>query len=188
METSMNREHLIDFWKAERGRLVRYVRGLIDDTADRDSEDVVQDVLESILRQLDVNRPIEDLSAYVYRALRNRVIDLFRKKKDMTSIDAALDDDAELSLSSLLSDTSASAFDELYGTEIRHRIFEAIEALNDDEKAVVIETELNERTFKELAEAWGIPLGTLLSRKSRALVKIADALADLEEELEDDYV
>ncbi len=188
MEASLTRQHLINFWTAERDRLVRYVRGLITDAADRDGEDVVQDVLENILRQLDVNRPIEDLEAYVYRALRNRVIDLFRKRRDMTSIDAALDDDAELSLSSLLSDTSASAFDETYSLEVRYRIIEAVEALRDDEKAVVIETELNERTFKELAEEWGVPLGTLLSRKSRALAKIADALADLEEELEVDNV
>ena len=184
----MTRQHLIDFWTVERDRLVRYVRRLIGDAADRDGEDVVQDVLEGILRQLDVNRPIEDLEAYVYRALRNRVIDLFRLRKDMTSIDAAIDNDAELSLSSLLSDTSASAFDEMYSMEIRYRIVEAVEALRDDEKAVVIETELNERTFKELAEEWGVPLGTLLSRKSRALAKIADALADLEEELEVDNV
>lgn len=184
----MGRQHLIDFWLAERGRLVRYVRGLIVDAADRDGEDVVQDVLEGILRQLDLNRPIEDLSAYVYRALRNRVIDLFRKKRDMSSLDAALDDDAELSLSSLLPDAGASAFDELYSMEVRYRIFEAIESLADDEKAVVIETELNERTFKELALEWGVPLGTLLSRKSRALAKIAGALADLEEEMEDEDV
>src|SRR4030065_391354 len=105
MEASLTRQHLIDFWTVERDRLVRYVRGLIGDAADRDGEDVVQDVLEGILRQLDVNRSIEDLEAYVYRALRNRVIDLFRKRRDMTSIDAPLDDDAELSLSSLLSDT-----------------------------------------------------------------------------------
>jgi RNA polymerase sigma factor (sigma-70 family) len=188
MEASLTRQHLIDFWTVERDRLVRYVRRLIGDAADRDGEDVVQDVLEGILRQLDVNRPIEDLEAYVYRALRNRVIDLFRLRKDMTSIDAAIDNDAELSLSSLLSDTSASAFDEMYSMEIRYRIVEAVEALRDDEKAVVIETELNERTFKELAEEWGVPLGTLLSRKSRALAKIADALADLEEELEVDNV
>lgn len=184
----MNRQHLVDFWTAQRGRLVRYVRGLIGDAADRDGEDVVQDVLESILRQLDVDRPIEDLEAYVYQALRNRVIDLFRKKRDMTSIDAALDDDDRLSLLSLLSDTSASAFDEMYNMEVRYRIFEAIEALTDAEKMIVIETELNERTFRELAEEWGVPLGTLLSRKSRALAKIADALADLEEELEVDNV
>ena len=118
----MTRQHLIDFWTVERDRLVRYVRGLISDAADRDGEDVVQDVLEGILRQLDVNRPIEDLEAYVYRALRNRVIDLFRLRKDMTSIDVAIDNDAELSLSSLLSDRSASAFDETYSMIARPHI------------------------------------------------------------------
>ncbi|MBN2224476.1 MAG: RNA polymerase sigma factor [Deltaproteobacteria bacterium] len=181
----MTRQHLIDFWKAERYRLVHYVRGLISDAADRDSEDVVQDVLESVLRQFDLSQPIEDLSAYVYRALRNRVIDLFRKKRNMVSIDAALADDEELSLASLLADAAPDAFDELSGKETLIRIAAVMESLGDDEKAVVVETELHERTFKELAEEWGVPIGTLLSRKSRALAKIAGALADLEEEWEE---
>ena len=187
MESIVRREQLVGFWKSERNRLVRYVRGLIDDAADRDGEDIVQDVLENILRQLDLSQPIEDLSAYVYRALRNRVIDMFRKKMDMVSIDAPLGDDEELSLASLLSQAAPDAFDELSTKEIRWRVLAAIESLGDDEKAIVIETELNERTFKELAEEWGVPLGTLLSRKSRALAKIADALADLEEEWEVNY-
>jgi RNA polymerase sigma factor (sigma-70 family) len=181
METTMAKQDLIDFWKAERGRLVRYVRRQINDAADRDSEDVVQDVLEGILRQLDFDRPIEDLSAYVYRALKNRVIDLFRKKRDVVSMDAPFDGEEDLSLASLLADAAPDAFDELSGKETLLRAAAVMETLNDDEKAVVVETELHERTFKELAEEWGVPIGTLLSRKSRALAKIAGALADIEE-------
>jgi RNA polymerase sigma factor (sigma-70 family) len=181
METTMAKQDLIDFWKAERERLVRYVRRQINDAADRDSEDVVQDVLEGILRQLDFDRPIEDLSAYVYRALKNRVIDLFRKKRDVVSMDAPFDGDEDLSLASLLADAAPDAFDELSGKETLLRAAAVMETLNDDEKAVVVETELHERTFKELAEEWGVPIGTLLSRKSRALAKIAGALADIEE-------
>jgi RNA polymerase sigma factor (sigma-70 family) len=181
METTMAKQDLIDFWKAERERLVRYVRRQINDAADRDSEDVVQDVLEGILRQLDFDRPIEDLSAYVYRALKNRVIDLFRKKRDVVSMDAPFDGEEDLSLASLLADAAPDAFDELSGKETLLRAAAVMETLNDDEKAVVVETELHERTFKELAEEWGVPIGTLLSRKSRALAKIAGALADIEE-------
>jgi RNA polymerase sigma factor (sigma-70 family) len=187
METTVRREYVIEFWEAERDRLVRYVRGLIDDAADRDGEDLVQDVIEAVLRQLDLSRPIEDLSAYVYRALRNRVIDIFRKRRNTVSIDAPLGEDEELSQGSLLAAAAPDAFDELSDKEVRWRLLEAIEFLGEDEKAVVIETELNERTFKELAEEWGIPIGTLLSRKSRALAKIADALADLKEEWEENY-
>jgi RNA polymerase sigma factor (sigma-70 family) len=187
METTVRREHVIDFWKAEREKLVRYVRGLVEDAADRDGEDLVQDVIEGILRQLDLSRPIEDVSAYVYRALRNRVVDVFRKKRNVVSMDAPLGDEEELSLGSLLATAAPDAFDELSNKEVRWRVLEAIESLGEDEKAVVIETELNERTFRELAEEWGVPIGTLLSRKSRALAKIADALADLEEEWEENY-
>jgi len=49
-----------------------------------------------------------------------------------------------------------------------------LKRLNDDEKAVVIETELNERTFKELAEKWGFPLDPPVTEEA-GLVKIADA-------------
>ncbi len=178
----MTRQNLVDFWKAERERLVRYVRGQISDAADRDSEDVVQDVLESILRQLDLERPIEDLSAYVYRALKNRVIDLFRKRRDTISIDAPFNDEEDLSLASLLADAAPDAFDELSGKQMLLRVAAVMESLDDSEKAVVIETDLHERTFRELAEEWGVPIGTLLSRKSRALAKIAGALADIEED------
>jgi RNA polymerase sigma factor (sigma-70 family) len=184
VEATVKRQAVADFFKAERARLVGYVRSLIDDAAGRDGEDVVQDVIVSVLERLDVTAPIEDLSAYVYQALRNRVVDHFRKRRPTASLDAPVGDDPELSLGSLLSDPAADAFDTVYGAELRLRILSAIELLSDDEKAVVIETEFNETTFKELAERWGVPIGTLLSRKSRALAKIAQALADLAEELE----
>jgi RNA polymerase sigma factor (sigma-70 family) len=184
MEATVKREAVADFFKAERARLVGYVRSLIDDAAGRDGEDVVQDVIVSVLERLDVTAPIEDLTAYVYQALRNRVVDHFRKKRPTVSLDAAIGDDPELSLASLLPDPTSDAFDAVYGTELRSQILAAIERLSEDEKAVVIETEFNDRTFKELAEQWGIPIGTLLSRKSRALAKIAGVLADLAEDLE----
>jgi DNA-directed RNA polymerase specialized sigma24 family protein len=55
-------------------------------------------------------------------------------------------------------------------------VFAAIEELSAEEKAVILATEMEGRTFKELAEDWGIPLGTLLARKSRALDKIRNQL------------
>ena len=58
-------------------------------------------------------------------------------------------------------------------------MFEAIAGLSDEHKAVVIETEFNGRGYKELSEAWGIPQGTLLARKHRAISKVRQALEDL---------
>lgn len=61
--------------------MVGYVRHIIDDASDRDSEDIVQDVMAGIFEAADITRPVENLSAYIYRSLRNRVIDIIRDRK-----------------------------------------------------------------------------------------------------------
>ena len=179
MSTDSGHKRLVDFLRDERNRLVGYVRNLIDDAAERDGEDIVQDVILSVYSRGEIASPIEDLSAYVYQSLRNRVADYFRKKREVVPFDGSDDDDPNLSLSNILYDPKYDAFDELYRAETRERIFEAIDSLGDDEKAVIIETEFNGRTYREMSSEWDIPIGTLLSRKSRALEKIREALSDL---------
>ncbi len=181
MMTETRQKRLTDFLSVEQSRLIGYVKKLIDDTAERDGEDIVQDVILSVLSRDDEMDPIEDLSSFIYRSIRNRVIDYMRKRRDTVPFDTMDDDDSHLSLSNILHDPKYDAFDELKRKEIGRRIFDAIGELNDNEKAVVIETEFNGITFRELSEEWEIPMGTLLTRKSRALNKIRGALADLNE-------
>lgn len=180
MGAAPGKDRTVEFLTSEREKLVRFVRRLIDDTAERDGEDIVQDVILNIFDTADVTGPIEDLSAYVYQSLRNRVVDYFRKRREMISLDAKDFQDTELSLSEILHDSRYDTTNELFRNEIRRRIHDAIESLSMQQKAVVIETEFRGRTFRELSEEWGIPMGTLLARKSRALKKIQEALADLE--------
>ena len=155
---------------------------MIEDTAERDGEDIVQDVIANIFDVADVTVPIENLSAYVYRSLRNRVVDYLRKRKRvMISLDEQLFDDSDLSLSDLLHDSHYDVSDEMVMRERLERVFEIIETLNEDQKAVLIQTEFEGRSFAELSEEWEIPLGTLLARKSRAMKRIREALSDLDE-------
>lgn len=81
---------VFSFVKGERQKLVNYVRSLVRDTADMDAEDVVQDVLLRILERTDMTTP-ENLAAYIYRSLRNRVIDNMRTRKPTMSLDAEID-------------------------------------------------------------------------------------------------
>jgi RNA polymerase sigma factor (sigma-70 family) len=176
MKAEMSRKRIADFFKAEYGRMVGYVRRLIDDVAERDAEDVVQDVILNVFDLVDVEI-LEDISAYVYRSLRNKVIDLMRKRRGTVSLDAPLSDD--LSLYDLLSDVRYDASSEVEKREIRQMIFEAIDNLTDEQRAIVIMTELEGRTFRQISERWGVPLGTLLARKSRAMKKLRAALSEL---------
>jgi len=156
-----------EFFQTEYKRLVRYVRRLIDDTAERDAEDIVQDVILNIFDKADIGLPIENLSAYIYQALRNRVVDLLRKRKKT------------LSLSDVIHASPYDTAVEVEKKEIREKLYHAIESLNDEQKTVVIATEFDDRSFRELSEEWGVPIGTLLARKSRAIQKIKQELTGL---------
>lgn len=159
---------IAEFFRAEYQRLVRYVRWLIDDTAERDAEDVVQDVMLSLFDRADFTVPIESLTAYIYQSLRNRVVDLLRKRKRRS-----------ISLSDVIRDARYDTVREVERKEIRNRVYQALDSLSEEQKAVIIATEFDDRPFRELSEEWGIPIGTLLARKSRALQKIREKLTGL---------
>jgi len=146
-------------------RLVGYVRAWISDTADRDAEDVVQDVIERLFEKADVTEPVADLSAYLYRSLRNKVIDLYRKPRRA----AELPED--------LSDIRFEASAEMDREEAREHLFEAIDELPPAQREVLVATELEGRSFKELAEEWETPIGTLLARKHRAIRALKETLS-----------
>ena len=177
MDKENQKEKLADFFRRERRRLIGYVKRWIDDTAERDGEDIVQDVAFNLFNQADVTEPIENLAAYVYQALRNRTIDLLRKRRGkFLSLDMEVNRDANLSLSDLILDSRFDAGKEIEKKELHYQLLQAIDSLNDQDRAVVIETEFNSRSFRELSEQWEIPIGTLLARKSRALRKIRKTL------------
>lgn len=156
---------IVEFFKTEYKRLVGYVRQRIDDTAERDAEDIVQDVIVNIFDRADMVRPIENLSAYVYQSLRNRVVDLLRQRKDT------------LSLSDVIPVSSNDTASEVEKKELHEHIYRAMDSLKDEERAVVIATEFDGDSFRDLSEDWGVPIGTLLARKSRALKKIKRKLS-----------
>ena len=147
--------------------MVAFVRNRIDDTADRDAEDIVMDVMLGLFEKANVARPIEDLSAYVFQSLRNRIIDLFRTRK------------TKVTLSDVLQDSRYDTAGEVEKKELREQIYNSINNLNDEQRAVVIATEFEGISFRDLSERWGIPVGTLLARKSRALKKIKNEMMDL---------
>lgn len=179
MRAEKERYKLFEFFRSEYTRLVGYVRKMIDDTAARDGEDIVQEVMLNFFNLADVNVPIENMSAYLYRSIRNRVVDYLRKRKMGTvSLEDVVLEASDLRLADLLYDARDNPMVEYEKRETLHLLFEAIEKLNEDQRAVLIETEFEGRTFKELAEEWKVPVGTLLARKSRALVNMRKILQD----------
>ncbi|NKB98617.1 MAG: sigma-70 family RNA polymerase sigma factor [Pseudomonadales bacterium] len=158
------------FIREERNKLVSYVGSLLGGPERVDAEDVVHDVLISILERSD-RLSAEYLTAYVYRALKNRVIDRARTRKPNLSIDDA-EDENSVKLSEILQSLSPNPLDALRSQEKREQLFEALEKLSEIERNVVISHEFEGRSFKDLSQSWGIAQNTLLSHKSRAMKKL----------------
>ena len=159
----------------ERKKLTHYVRSLMRETADMDAEDVVQDVLTKIFENVDLAVPFENMAAYVYRSLRNRVIDYVRTRKPNLSLEAASDENTGeegYGLIDLLHDSNPNALELLQKQEGQRELFDALETLSKMEKDVIIGHELEGTPFKELSQIWNVPQNTLLSHKSRAMKKL----------------
>lgn len=163
-----------DILAKERGKMVSFARKKLNDEPHRDAEDVVQDVILRIFELADVNIPLEKLTSYIYAAIRNRIIDLMRSRRPQLSLDE-LGVQEELSLVNMLRDEMGIE-DELENGEFRGVLYGAINSLAEEEKAVILANEFEDISFKELSEQWNVPIGTLLSRKARALEKIKQIL------------
>jgi RNA polymerase sigma factor (sigma-70 family) len=132
-------------------------------------------VLFGLLRRADVIGEIENLSAYFYRSLANRVTDHHRARVPEVRIDEVEEDGTQ---KVELADVGPDPRKTLEQQELQNRLSEAIGKLSLPERAVWIATEIDGFTFRDLAEEWNEPIGTLLSRKSRAAAKLRQLLSD----------
>lgn len=169
---SENQKKLSGFFAREYNNFVSFVNRYWLGDSQVDAEDIVQDVVLNLYTKVDFNRPIENLLAYTYRSLRNRVIDRQRKRKDKSLSEF---DDAESGENSLLRNLQSEDFlesDAESTEESIEQMFDMIELLRPEQQEILIRTELEGYTFEELSQEWEVPIGTLLSRKHRAMAKL----------------
>ena len=162
------------FVRREYGRLVEFVRRRLGEVEGMEPEDIVQDVLVSLFDRADVSAPIHNLAAFVYRSLRNRVVDGWRARKYTLSLDSLM---GGRPLTDFLPAEGISSENTMDENARWLRFRKELARLSDAEQAVILATEMDDWTFRELSEEWNVPVGTLLARKSRALKKLKVRMA-----------
>jgi RNA polymerase sigma factor (sigma-70 family) len=166
----------------QRSRLRNFIRRRVPDPAD--AEDIVQEVFYELVEANRLLMPIEHVTGWLYRVARNRIIDLFRKKKPERFSDAAIEnEDGEvLHVEDLLPSPDAGP-EALYFREVLMEELEfAIDALPDEQREVFIAHEIDGRSFKELSAETGISVSTLLSRKRYAILHLRERLQNVYDE------
>ena len=160
----------------QRARLRNFIRRRVPDPAD--AEDIVQEVFYELVEANRLLMPIEHVTGWLYRVARNRIIDLFRKKKPERFSDAAIEnEDGEiLQVEDLLPSPDAGPEAVYMRGVLRDELELAIEALPDEQREVFIAHEIDGRSFKEMSAETGISMSTLLSRKRYAILHLRERL------------
>jgi RNA polymerase sigma factor (sigma-70 family) len=167
----------------ERARLRNFIRRRVPDEAD--VEDLLQEVFYELLQAHRLLKPIDYVTGWLYRVARNRITDLFRKRKPETFADATLEDDEGelLRIEDLLPSSDAGP-EALY---VRNLIFDELEAalgeLPTEQREVFIAHELEGRSFRELSEESGINVNTLLARKRYAVLHLRERMQSVHNEI-----
>ena len=167
--------------EGERPRLRNFIRRRVPDPAD--VEDIVQDVFYALVEANRLLVPIEHVTGWLYTVARNRITDLFRKKRPEAFSDAVQEEDGEQpQIEDLLPSPDAgpeAAF-------VHHLLLDELEIalgeLPEEQREVFIAHELEGRSFKELSAETGVSVNTLLSRKRYAVLHLRERLRKIHEE------
>ncbi|MGD0201367.1 MAG: sigma-70 family RNA polymerase sigma factor [Bryobacteraceae bacterium] len=168
--------------KREQSRLRNFIRRRVPDP--RDAEDILQDVFYKLVEANRLLMPIEQVTGWLFRVARNRITDLFRKKKPESFSDTAVadEDDELLQLEDLLPSPAAGP-EALYARNVLLDELElAIEELPEEQREVFVAHELEGRSFKAMAAETGVSVNTLLSRKRYAVLHLRERLQSIYDE------
>lgn len=176
-------QRIADVFRREQSRLRNFIRRRVPDP--RDAEDILQDVFYRLVEANRLLMPIEHVTGWLFRVARNRIIDLFRKKRPESFSNAAVADEEDelLLLEDLLPSPDAGP-EALYARSVLlGEIERAIDELPEDQREVFVAHELEGRSFREMAAETGVSVNTLLSRKRYAVRHLRERLQRIYDEL-----
>jgi RNA polymerase sigma factor (sigma-70 family) len=166
----------------ERSRLRNFIRKRVPNAAD--AEDLLQEVFHELVEANRLLMPIEHVTGWLFRVARNRITDLFRKKKPETFSDAAVEDENGelLRIEDLLPSPDAGPEALYFRNVLLDELEFALGELPADQREVFVAHELEGRSFKELSAEIGVNVNTLLSRKRYAVLHLRERLQSIHEE------
>jgi RNA polymerase sigma factor (sigma-70 family) len=182
LERMTQDERISEVVKREQSRLRNFIRWRVPDP--RDAEDILQDVFYELVEANRLLVPIEHVTGWLFRVARNRITDLFRKKKPEGLEDGALgeEDEERVRWEDLLPSAEAGP-EALYARNVLlDEIDAALEELPEEQREVFMAHELEGRSFKEMAAESGVSVNTLLSRKRYAVLHLRERLQSIYEE------
>jgi RNA polymerase sigma factor (sigma-70 family) len=171
----------------DQSRLRSFIRRRVADPGD--AEDILQDVFYELLGAYRMMKPVEQVTAWLFRVARNRITDLFRRRsREALRNESArvAEDGEELSLEELLPSPDAGPDAAYARSVLLEELDDALDELPAEQREVFVAHELMGYSFKELAAETGLSVNTLLSRKHYAVLHLRERLQAIYDEFRND--
>ena len=168
---------LSEAFEREKRRLRNFIRQRVPD--DIDAEDILQDVFSELVEAYRLMKPVAHAGAWLFQVARNRITDLFRKRKP-----SAVDNLDDLRLEEWLPSSEAGPEAVFARSVLLDEIDAALSELSKAQRDVFIAHQIEGRAFKNLAEETGVSVSTLLSRKHYAVLYLRRRLRNVYDEWE----
>jgi len=165
------------FIRQSSSRLTEFIRRRV--STREEAEDLAQDVLLSLTLNFDPTASTERLTAWLFTAARNRVIDWYRSRRvSARSLDSAADPETGEIAFELPADPGEAPDELLDRVLFQEALAKALAELPPEQREVFVKHELEGKSFREIAAETGASQSALLSRKFYAIRKLRRILRD----------
>ncbi|HEV2479859.1 MAG TPA: sigma-70 family RNA polymerase sigma factor [Puia sp.] len=190
--SAVNRKNIASVVGQFGKRLLSFIRRRVDNEAD--AEDILQDIWQQLTITVDTE-PVEQLSGWLFKVARNKIIDRSRKKKP-ESLESLLEifagngsgsgngeGEADPDFAGILLDDSENPETAYLRGLFWKTLREALDELPQEQRDVFVWNELDDLSFKEIAARTGENVNTLISRKRYAVLHLRQRLLELYQEI-----
>ncbi len=178
MDLALQIENL---FKTDRKKFLGFIRQRV--RSQEEAEDILQDVFTNVLAaSRNVQKPIENIASWVFTAVRNRIIDSYRKKRAETFSDMQTPSQAEDGIDtfeSFLGDYTTTPEVDLLRKTIWESVQDGLSELPEEQREVFVKNEFEGVSFREMSEDTGVNINTLLARKRYAVLHLRKRLKNL---------
>lgn len=163
----------------EKDKLLGFIRSRVSSV--EEAEDILQDVFFQFVSGLETIESLDRVTSWLYSVARNKIIDRYRrdasrpKRTDFEWI-TGKEDDVPLTLQDILPDLDNTPESTLLREAIWDEITDALAELPADQREIFIQNEMEEKSFREIADETGVSINTLLSRKRYAILALRKRL------------
>ena len=185
IETNVKEKlNIAEIIKNQGSRLKGFIRKRVRTTEDAD--DILQEVYYQLLDADRLMKPIDQISAWLFTVARNRITDLYRKKKPELMPEYLSETEGEslfAEMSELMFDNGSTPETDYLRSLVWTELDKALTELPEEQRLVFEMTEMKGFSFKAISEQTGVPVNTLISRKRYAVLYLRERMQLIYDEL-----